>query len=784
MQAMTPITPLERGGEMFSRAKTMSVFLDSWDRPVSVVTDTTEFEGQEEDMSDFDSGSRSRSASPDSGKRRSQTTIGSYDEAPTPRSGRGQRRLPLRLQSVEGPKGPHLFRSSQTSADFELALQMSPMLPKQMEFRTETAFSQDTITQVVLPDQSFDFSINRLSDSSTSSEVRRWTSTQVIDWLVDSQIESSIIACFELHDITGDVLMDLTFEDLKDLGVTSFGKRHQLWNLLCILQGRPDDLSPCQTTFDDVSRPCTTRPEAFTPIDDGTGKKRRGRKPAKTGDVITPGESVSIVAIEQLLPKAHRCAKGERCAKWRKQQRELQRLQDEHELGQWPISPTKGGHIFVAGNPGNASTADHMQTFAQQADDFYRPQSEAEPSVVASSDLLGPGQLPDFVLDADMLDQLDKRDPQENVKAFLSFQHLNSPCAPMDDVFADAILTPVQSKFKAQEPVFEMFPSEHVPSFAATQPAFQLPQRPHTANQQLKSLPRLDIPRSSSAQATAARQSPLTATQASPVNLVRFATPASDMDVPVSAQPIIPRNTSQSVPPDMQYRQQKPLSRSHSRTGKWRRPSMALESVKENEILSPVAAPRPSISTQRSGSSGCISTTSSLRSSVPDPAHHEPEVKVFGYGTDCTQAGWMRKRKTKLLRHEWQDAHFRLKGSELAMHADEKYHSAAKETINVDQYSVACSSGPSASKLGAAFKSLAIMNSSPEKKGKVVDPTAFAFQLVPESKDRERFSSAKTHHFAVKTKDERIDWMRELMLAKALQAKREGYEVEINGVQA
>jgi hypothetical protein len=41
----------------------------------------------------------------------------------------------------------------------------------------------------------------------------------------------------------------------------------------------------------------------------------------------------------------------------------------------------------------------------------------------------------------------------------------------------------------------------------------------------------------------------------------------------------------------------------------------------------------------------------------------------------------------------------------------------------------------------------------------------------------------KTHHFAVKHKDERIDWMRELMLAKALQQKGQGYEVEVYGGQ-
>ena len=77
-------------------------------------------------------------------------------------------------------------------------------------------------------------------------------------------------------------------------------------------------------------------------------------------------------------------------------------------------------------------------------------------------------------------------------------------------------------------------------------------------------------------------------------------------------------------------------------------------------------------------------------------------------------------------------------------------------------------------------------NAEASKKGKnEADPTAFAFQLVPSrDSDKKAAANGKTHHFAVKTKDERIDWMRELMLAKALQQKGKGYDVEVNGVAA
>lgn len=149
----------------------------------------------------------------------------------------------------------------------------------------------------------------------------------------------------------------------------------------------------------------------------------------------------------------------------------------------------------------------------------------------------------------------------------------------------------------------------------------------------------------------------------------------------------------------------------------------------------------------------------------------------------------MRKRRTKLLRHEWQDAHFRLRGTQLAMHNSARLSSAALDTINVDDYAVACSTAPSSSKLSAAFKTLTIKDGSGNNASKGADPAPFAFQLVPSAREAGKVmassssGSGKTHHFAVKTKDERIDWMRELMLAKALQQKGKGYEVEVYGGQ-
>ncbi|KAK5693579.1 hypothetical protein LTR97_010148 [Elasticomyces elasticus] len=832
----TPIMHLQSGDGLYNRSKTP--FTDTRPasaRPLSMVSDVldTDFE----DESDF--GDYSPKASFETDERRtSQTTISSYDEAPTPRSTRSQRPFELDLKPVEGPRGPHLFRSSQSSADlaFEYALQMSPLFPKQPPPRTETAFSDETITPVTRQRQlDEDFSIASAlhkainieeDDIEDPASMRNWSPQQVIDWMYATGIEASVIECFERHDVDGMVINDIQFDDLKELDIQSFGKRQKVWSAICDLRGDESRPSPQPTPFQDISRPCTTtharspsrnRSACQTPIEGdaevtspAAGKKRRGRKAPKQLDMITPAESVSIVAIEQLLPKPHECAKGERCAKWRKQQRELKQLHDENAIGRFPISPGKGGRVFVRGDPGNAGTAENIvpNVRMQPVENHLRPTSDAVPSLVASSDLLGPGQLPDFaLLHSGMLDHLDLRDPQDNVRQFLNFQHLQSPAPPLDDAPrtpGDVFQTPRQSIARAAS-VPPLFPEQHYQAYPSLHPPPQMP----APIQQLRHLPRLDIPtrsatagpylggvtsavpESATSICRSATASPMQ--MFSPSSLYRLGTPASEMDVPVTAFPTGPisRDTSASVPPNMQFRPQHNLSRSVSRAEHWRRPSMALPAVKEGEVFSPASEsnhrPGPRRTVSEDPKSTLNNAASPDKQAIRDPSHHSPTTQQFGYGGDCTQAGWMKKRKTRLLRHEWTDAHFRLQGTNLGMYPNARLSSAAMDNINVDDYAVACSTGVSNSKLTAAMKAFKIKQDEPSK-NKASDLTAFAFQLVPAPKEgeakRHMMASGKTHHFAVKNKDERIDWMRELMLAKARQQKRDGYEVEVNGVQA
>lgn len=340
-----------------------------------------------------------------------------------------------------------------------------------------------------------------------------------------------------------------------------------------------------------------------------------------------------------------------------------------------------------------------------------------------------------------------------------------------------------------------------------------------------------------------------------PRNPYRFGTPFSEIDVPVTAVPLGPvsRDASQSVPPDMSYRAapghnsmapapQPPRSQSRA---SYRRPSFPiLPAVNEHKAarvssrtpspqesspppmqaaaaasravrpaqqqLQPQAPPRgiypwslperhhhrDDVARNATAAVAASSATSLLMSGVTRSATASPAPTAASSTGGVSFQGPMKKRKTRLLRHEWQDGYFTLKGTRLNMHKDMAAVDRTLEYVDIDDYAIACSSLASTSKLSAAFKAVSISHNREKS-----DPVAaFSFQLIPQDKNtarlRKRESSmsnasgasadgvngtGKTHHFAVKNRDDRIDWMREMMLAKALKQKGDGFEISVNG---
>lgn len=446
----------------------------------------------------------------------------------------------------------------------------------------------------------------------------------------------------------------------------------------------------------------------------------------------------------------------------------------------------------MIGNPGNAATANRLldnvrranferSAREEQQSIYNRPNSGSEPSVVgpsvvASSDLLGPGELPDFSLDPERLRLMGQRDPQDNVMQFLTLQHADPP---------STFPSPFEGDSQRSTPQPEMRLPEHTP--------------PPLMN--LQSLPKLQIPTAPAIpfhntthlfpgvanESILSPFSPCRTAAATPVgaNLYRFGTPASEMDVPITNVPLGPvaRETSQSVPPDMHFRD--PVQRSSSRPIDWRRPSFQLPVVAEETTYHQQPPQRPSTSSNekhKDTSSRSPSPQSMLSSHIDNnPASSATSISQYDQRyAHVMHSGWMKKRKTRLLRHEWNEHHFRLTDkAHLTMHKNDMTESSPLESLNIDDYSVACSSLAASNKLSAKLKSLRVQNSSNKDSSK--DAAAFSFQLVPGAKKGMGEKKTTTHHFAVKTRDQRLDWMRELMLAKA-QREREGngYEVEVN----
>ena len=611
-------------------------------------------------------------------------------------------------------------------------------------------------------------SLNRAVAELDEGQVRSWTPRQVAEWMQDAGFESSVVEKFLTHDISGVVLLDLQFEDLKELDITSFGKRHRVMSSIQHLRNssmlsRENSLSASPSKrgrLQQDSNPSLIRNHS----------QRRGRlnRQRSHDDIISPAESVSIVAIEQLLPKPHTCSKGENCAKWKKQQRKLQKLQEE-----FCAEPALEGPQLTHQEP-----EDHDA----HRSEGLRPTSDAEPSVVASSDVLGPGTLPYFDITPEKLSEIAPRDPQENVRQFLSFQHLHSASpvnAPSPPPASSAsFASPPKKTTLALADHLRHLPKLTIPVETAEQLGPYTPvdghhaQTPSTIRRRTKT-PISAIRHTSQSQTQAAQlqSDPYHyGGVASPADLYRTETPFSATDIPVTTFAVDPlaRDVSQSVPPEMRYG----AAPTTTFADPIARPSSSQAGIRRHRrqhSFTPSIAPLPE--------------STSLAPEPATPAvQHRPEPPVAPLKLeDVQRSGRMRKRKTsKLLRHEWQDHHFTLRGTRLAMHKDDTGVSRTLEVIDVDEFAIACSSLASSSKLSAAFKRSILGNK--DASDRELNASAFAFSLVPQVENRNLFASSKSHHFSVGTRDERIDWMRELMLAKALKrGKDSGNEIRVNG---
>lgn len=698
----------------------------------------------------------------------------------------------------------------------DLVLTLSPITPK------APRSIGDLLAQPPVPRSNTPFRYT-YEDLDLSTLVS-WTPEMVAQSMLNAGIELTMANRFIENDINGAILITLKFEDLRELDIPSFGIRTRVWHQIqALLDSRPASPRPATPIEDAPSR--EARREAKNR--DGSSSARRQnssrrprRKQSTASDTITPMESVSIIGIEQVIPKPHNCSKGENCSKWRKQQRMI----DEFRTANPHIDINAGGTVMIFGDAGNPDTAR-----AIDPEETLRPFSDAVPSVVASSDILGPGGMaPMQYLQETTLRGFQSRDPQDNVRQFLNFQRNGNNCNEVPPT-----------------PPFEVTPAAQTPHQGLRRlPKLSIPNKPQvtrpgpprsaSAGPQLSPQQQVQMQQQQMQQKQQKHRSsplqqeflPYNMDKADPLspdletarNPYRLGTPFSELDVPVTAVPLGPvaRDVSQSVPPNMNYRMSPTnnLARSQSRASA-RRPSFpVLPALDENlpVHLSPKSASPKSASPRTSCRPQQLPTQAPPRANYPwSPVerttfeHAIPPMSTFRPSSakeappstnGVSFQGPMKKRKMRILRHEWQDGYFTLKGTRLNMHKDAREVDRTLEYVDIDDYAIACSSMASTSKLSAAFKAVSISHNR-EKSDSVA---AFSFQLIPQDKNtaklRKRESAlhasngiptegvngtGKTHHFAVKSRDDRIDWMRELMLAKALKQKGEGFEISVNG---
>ncbi|PTU20863.1 hypothetical protein P175DRAFT_0509384 [Aspergillus ochraceoroseus IBT 24754] len=795
---------------------------------------------------DTDSMDRTSDSSPyrsvDSLVAESITTLSTLDDIKTPDStGLTPFHFHFDENPVEGPVGPHLFRNSEDSLEYrpqvtpdfivETDLSRASLyyrVPKPEPERKPTPVPDNVALEPRKEAQPFVFR------NDSRDDVAKWSPNQVVQWMQTMGFEDSVIEKFFINDISGSILLELQADDLKELEISSFGKRHQL--MACIRQLRrsyssssplscdsgsstPDPLlqqdtpTPKTTAADVGVVECTSPSMDDEPCSSRSGsasserKRRHNRhKRGRRGADVVPEDSVSIVAIEQLLPKLHVCSKGENCRKWQKQQTRLARLLKDLQLEGFAGSVLVAGDTantataktlakapksevipsIVAGNPGNAATA---QTLAKT------PKSEVLPSIVASSDIMGPNNSPDVQLSRERLNVVQPRDPQENVRNFLNFQRLSALQSATDPATppADHVSLADSPKLSKGNPTLaenlRHLPKLQIPSRSPSEltlsPNFSA-QRTITPSILGKQRRFPDSRKERSPDPSSAILSPSDFYRNDPRYGQR--TPLSSGDAPLTAIPIgsaVSRYFSQSVPPDMRFGGHHSQSKDINsrpvleKADNDRRLHSAINGQNLRTLL-PVAerSPLPPIETPED------------LQNTPRAAHcrNNPFSPGGEHANDIIHSGWMKKRKTsKLIRHEWEDHHFTLRGTHLCMYPDQaaaQRDSKVLERMDVDDYAVACSSLLSHSKLTAAFKKTVLKRVNNGR-----GDATFTFSLIPSSNNSSSFerksflsTASKSHHFAVRTREERIDWMRELMLAKALRRGQEnGDSVNLNG---
>jgi len=757
-------------------------------------------------------------------------TASSYDEATTPKTPPmefGIREMSAKSMTV-GPRGPHLFRSLSTSSagDFayeEYASPISPIASKSHPFARSVPDVQEIrdYEQEEAPIHNLKIDVNYRPMSSISialedvldSEIESWSTLQVCNWMHELGFDETLISKFRKNDISGAILMQLQWEDLKELNIQSFGKRIELWSELNHLRKSPQipSVSPVR---EDMPLDSPGKGLRSPPI-----LSRQASKKSRESNFSRGSSSRSSPTVRQsdgsllLTPTVLAGV------------REVPAPDSPYNQDYFPVSPVSPElspprisapssvsdaefeEDFVSDEEPEAnydenhlSPEDHSHLTKPSLGERRRGRAVPALALVRSRESLTDGRKSGGSIGKSGPVFTAARPSKKRVVIPPALMSPLSPSPRMIDICFEAAMTPATGprrvsmlvppspRWANAEPVpsvcasSDVLGQENKTNFAlktdnlrkVTMLSAQEQVNKYLTLQHLQSLEdRVQSPPPGSS-LLSPRQVPL---PASPANAPRHSAINESANRPVVQRSMSLKNFPQEKTGTIERSYTARSPREHV-------PQLHVIDTQPKYGVFPSTRPEVKpyvtpVTPQLGASNKSIApSTSSSGKNVPSnksqmaSVHEDPEWEdtSSGHGSappspsERVFAGEMKKRTNNWLRHEWTTHRVELRGTRLAIYKSSTSRDVL-QTIEMDDYTVSCASAGS-NKFGRSLKT----------SGKKDCEGNFNFQLMPIKKLGE-----KEHHFAVSTREERIDWMRELMLAKAIKQKKSGFQVEVNG---
>ncbi|EWC44633.1 hypothetical protein DRE_06622 [Drechslerella stenobrocha 248] len=808
-------------------------------------------------------------------------TASSCDEAKTPTTPPLDFGAPQEMtmkRSTVGPRGPHLFSSmflqahqSDEHIDDDCLSPISPIhespysSPYSRRSPIGSQYSFQHVPQLSPQHRQLSVDVNERPLSAMSmaledvdeSEIEHWSPIRVCEWMHELGFEGSLVEKFRQNDISGAILMQLKWEDLKELDIQSLGKRIELWSELNHLRKSPivsgtspkKELSfetssvhsppllskhasrrsreskfrqspnPSASPSSYTSSPstitrsntiATTRPSAPAPrklpiLRISTDVASLQMRPRPRLEVSAPPESDNEEESEEEIEEVDKFSDPED----EEQNSALPMAEKRRPTGLSIIIPDSAlevppslnsadsksshdGHSqasrkgkpaprFTAHNPAKRRVSKRLSTpispVSASIDIFAAPSIlgltkgkrltmlEAEspmwgndeshirspwaPSICASSDVLSPSDRGDVRLKADELRKVSALSTQEQINKFITLQHLQrleerAPSSLKNETIREASPLSAQSILSVK-----------------SQPAMT------KVVQRSVSLRNLDRhkPRPLQLSDESVPSGPASA------GFTSWNDDTKNSLLPGSTQPIVAQRPTPSF----------------LRSATSPSPPLASQSTPALVRPAPVGSPKStqeatmarsnSISgaSKKASNNGSSKKPRSLGKSIIDTVNEEVEWEdASSHGSapaspsERVFTGEMKKRANHFLRNEWVNHRVELRGTKFTIYKS-TIGREVLTTLEIDDFSVTCTTAGS-----NKFKGL--------KTGSKKDSDGmYHFQLVP-NQGKKTGEPKKEHHFAVSSREERIDWMRELMLAKAIKQKQSGFQVAVNGL--